>query len=44
MLHVKADAEEYLEPYRLESVIRKWADHITIPVTITRDGKGRAGQ
>jgi molecular chaperone HtpG len=39
VLHMKADAEEYLEPYRLETVIRKWADHITIPVTITRDGR-----
>ena len=36
---MKADAEEYLEPYKLETVIRKWADHITIPVTIARDGK-----
>ncbi len=39
VLHMKADAEEYLEPYRLETIIRKWADHITIPVTVTRDGK-----
>ena len=39
VLHLKADAEEYLEPYRLETVVRKWADHITIPVTIERDGK-----
>ncbi len=39
VLHMKADAEEYLEPYKLETVIRKWADHITIPVTIARDGK-----
>ncbi len=39
ILHMKADAEEFLEPYRLETVIRKWADHITIPVTVARDGK-----
>ena len=39
VLHMKTDADEYLEPYRLETVIRKWADHITIPVTITRDGE-----
>ncbi len=39
VLHLKSDAEEYLEPYRLETVIRKWADHITLPVTIERDGK-----
>ena len=39
MLHLKSDADEYLEPYRLETIIRKWADHITLPVTIARDGK-----
>jgi molecular chaperone HtpG len=38
-LHMKSDAEEFLEPYRLETIIRKWADHITIPVTVARDGK-----
>ena len=39
VLHLQSDAEEYLEPYRLETVVRKWADHVTIPVTIERDGK-----
>jgi molecular chaperone HtpG len=39
VLHLKADADEYLEPVRLEAVVRKWADHITVPVTIARDGK-----
>lgn len=39
VLHVKADAEEFLEPLRLQAIIRKWADHITIPITIARDGK-----
>ena len=39
VLHMKADAEEYLEPYRLETVIRKWADHITVPIMVVRDGK-----
>jgi molecular chaperone HtpG len=34
VLHLKADAEEYLE--------RKWADHITLPITIARDGKDEA--
>ena len=39
VLHLKADASEYLEPVRLETVIRKWADHITLPITVTQDGK-----
>ena len=39
VLHIKADAEEYLEPVRLETIVRKWADHVTVPITIARDGK-----
>ncbi len=39
VLHIKSDADEFLEPYRLESIIRKWADHITIPIMVARDGK-----
>jgi molecular chaperone HtpG len=38
VLHIKADAEEFLEPSRLQAIIRKWADHITIPITVARDG------
>ncbi|MBN8903221.1 MAG: molecular chaperone HtpG, partial [Rhodospirillales bacterium] len=38
VLHLKAEAEEYLEPMRLETVVRKWADHITVPITIAQDG------
>jgi molecular chaperone HtpG len=39
VLHIKSDAEEFLEPYRLQTIIRKWADHITIPITVARDGE-----
>ncbi len=39
VLHMKSDASEYLEPMRLETVIRKWADHITLPITVAHDGK-----
>ena len=38
VLHIKPDAEEFLEPYRLQAIIRKWADHIAIPITVARDG------
>ncbi len=37
VLHLKEDASEYLEPIRIETVVRKWADHITIPVMIGKD-------
>ena len=39
VLHIKPDADEFLEPYRLETIVRKWADHITWPITIQRDGQ-----
>jgi molecular chaperone HtpG len=39
ILHIKPDAEEFLEPLRLETVIKKWADHIAIPIELERDGK-----
>jgi molecular chaperone HtpG len=39
VLHIKSDAEEYLEPIRLETIIRKWADHVTMPITVAKDGK-----
>jgi len=39
VLHLKIDADEYLEPMRIETVVRKWADHITIPVMVANDGK-----
>lgn len=40
VLHLKADADEYLESYRLDHVVRKWADHITVPIAI----RGEDGQ
>ena len=39
VLHMKPDAEEYLEPIRLQTIVRKWADHITLPITIAEGGE-----
>ncbi len=39
ILHIKTDADEFLEPHRLQSIIRKWADHIAVPIKLVRDGK-----
>ena len=41
VLHVKADAEEFLEPLRLQTIVKKWADHITVPITIATDGEDK---
>ncbi|UPY38218.1 molecular chaperone HtpG [Sediminicoccus sp. KRV36] len=42
VLHMKADAEEFLEPLRLRTIIRKWADHIAIPILVMNEGKEEA--
>jgi molecular chaperone HtpG len=42
VLHVKEDAEEFLEPFRLQHVIRKWADHVALPIELEQDGKFEA--
>jgi molecular chaperone HtpG len=39
LLHLKPDADDYLDPIRLGAIVRKWADHITVPITIAQDGK-----
>ncbi|MBS1018222.1 molecular chaperone HtpG [Gluconobacter cerinus] len=34
VLHMKSDAEDFLDSWRLRSIIRKWADHISWPITL----------
>src|SRR6185437_16667891 len=41
VLHMKPDADEFLDPMRIETIIRKWADHVTMPITLARDGKAQ---
>jgi len=38
LLHLKPDAEEFLEPIRIKTIIRKWADHIALPIEVEEDG------
>ena len=43
VLQIKADADEFLEPVRLDAIVRKWADHIAIPIVIAQpDGTDQA--
>lgn len=37
ILHIKSDAEDYLDSWRLRAIIRKWADHISWPIVL-REG------
>ncbi len=36
ILHLKPDAEEFADGYRLRSIIRKYADHIGVPVLMEK--------
>src|ERR1700751_1162633 len=39
VLHMKSDADESLDPIRLEAIERKWAAHVTLPNTFDSYGK-----
>jgi molecular chaperone HtpG len=40
VLHLKPEAKEYAEPYRLRSIAKKYADHISIPVLMEKQSFG----
>ena len=37
-LHLRKAEKEFLEPARLESIVRTYSDHIALPIQIARDG------
>jgi molecular chaperone HtpG len=38
VLHLKADAKEFAEAYRLRSLVRRYSDHIGFPVRMRKEG------
>ena len=47
LLHLKPDAQEFAEAFRLKTIVRKYSDHIGVPVvmpTETADDKGDEGE
>jgi molecular chaperone HtpG len=38
-LHLKADAREFTDPYRLRALIRRYSDHISFPVLMRKQGE-----
>ena len=38
-LHLKDDAKEYLQPHRIEQIVRLYSDHILFPIELA-DGEG----
>jgi len=42
VLHLRKDADEFLEPARLKSVVARYSDHIALPILMKQPGtKGR---
>ncbi|MHB9119132.1 MAG: molecular chaperone HtpG [Burkholderiales bacterium] len=39
VLHLRADEDEFLGDWRLRSIIRKYSDHITLPILMKTEGK-----
>lgn len=44
ILHLKDDANEFLEPFRLRGIVKKYADHISIPVLMEQRNYGEEEQ
>lgn len=42
IVHLKKDEKEYLEPARIEHIVRTYSDHIGIPIVLAGDGKDSA--
>lgn len=39
VLHLKEDSAEFLEPGRLETILRTYSDHIAVPIRLLETGK-----
>ncbi len=44
ILHMRDDADEYLDGFRLRNVIRKYSDHISLPISMPAEGEDKAGE
>ena len=38
ILHIRDDADEFLDGFRLRSIIKRYSDHISIPIEMAREG------
>ena len=43
-LHMRDEAAEFLDGYRLRSITRKYSDHISIPIVMPAEGKDSKGE
>ncbi len=42
ILHLKADADEFLKPWTLRSTITRYSDHVAFPIRMSKDADGKA--
>ncbi|MEA4837666.1 MAG: molecular chaperone HtpG [Rhodospirillaceae bacterium] len=42
VLHLKEGEDEFLDPFRLETIVKTYSDHIALPVILVEDGKERS--
>jgi molecular chaperone HtpG len=43
-LILKKDATEFLEPFRLEQVVKSYSDHVALPIELVEIADGKAGE
>jgi molecular chaperone HtpG len=43
-LYLKDDAEEFLDGYRLRDIIRRYSDHISIPIKMAKEGEDKGDE
>ncbi len=43
-LHLREEAEEFLNAYRIRSVINTYSDHISIPIVMDKEGEDETGE
>ena len=43
VLHLRDGEDELLDRYRLRSIVRKYSDHVSIPILMPGEGQGKGG-
>lgn len=43
-LHLRDEAKDFLDGYRLRAVINKYSDHISLPIVMLKEGKDEKGE
>ena len=41
VLHLREGEDEFLDRYRLQGIVRKYSDHVSIPILMPEEGKGK---